>query len=61
MSNHRWNIEISYYKYQFDGTIKKIRYFTHSDSKKEALKVLNKIDDERIKSLTWKHYIYKIY
>lgn len=61
MSNHRWNIEISYYKYWFDGTIKKIRYFAHGSSKKEALKILNKIDNERTKSLTWEFSIWKQY
>lgn len=61
MSNHRWNIEISYYKYWFDGTIKKIRYFAHSNNKKEALKIINKIDNERIKSLTWEFSIWKQY
>ena len=61
MSNHRWNVEILYYKYWFDGTIKKVKYFTHSSSKKEALKILNKIDGERVKSLTWCHTIWKQY
>ena len=61
MSNHRWNVEISYYKYWFDGTIKKMRYFTHGSSKKEALKILNKINDERVKSSTWSHTIWQQY
>lgn len=61
MSNHRWNVEISCYKYWFDGTIKKIRYFAHGSSKKEALKILNKIDNERAKSLTWEFSIWKQY
>lgn len=61
MSNHRWNIEISYYKYWFDGTIKKIKYFTHRNSKKEALKIINKIDNEKVKSLTSDYTIWKQY
>lgn len=61
MSNHRWNVEISYYKYWFDGTIKKIRCFAHSDSKKGALKIVNKINNERVKSLTWTQTIWKQY
>lgn len=61
MSNHRWNIELSYHKHWFDGTIKKIRYFSHADSKKEALKILEKADNDRIKSLSWTHIIWKQY
>lgn len=61
MSNHRWNVEISYHKYWFDGTIKKMRYFTHTSSKKEALKIVNKINNERVKSLTWDQIIWKQY
>lgn len=61
MSNHRWNIEVSCHKYWTDGTIKKIRYFSHARSKKEALKILNKIDNERINLLPWDHTIWKQY
>lgn len=61
MSHHRWNVEISYYRYWFDGTIKKMRHFAHGSNKKEALKILNKINNERVKSLTWNHTIWQQY
>lgn len=61
MSNHRWNIEVLYYKYWTDGTIKKIKYFNHTDSKKKTLKLLEKVNNDRIKSLSWSYTIWNQY
>lgn len=61
MSNHRWNIEAIFYKSGGDGYILQVKKFDYAKSKKEALKKLKKIDDCRIKSLTWQHWIYKVY
>lgn len=61
MSNHRWNIEVSYHKYWIDGTIKKIRYFNHANSKKKALELLEKVNNDRVKLLSWSHTIWNQY
>lgn len=61
MSNHRWNIEAIFYEYEGDGGILQVKKFDYAKSKKEALKKLKKIDNHRVKSLTWQHWIYKVY
>lgn len=61
MSNHRWNIEAIFYEYGGDGHILQIRKFDYAKSKKEALKKLKEINNRRIKSLTWRYWLYKVY
>lgn len=61
MSNHRWNIEAIFYEYQGAGHISQVKKFDYAKSKKECLKKLKEIDDRRMKSLTWQHWIYKVY
>ena len=61
MGNHRWNVEAIFYEYGGDGHILQIRKFGYAKSKKEALKKLKEIDNRRIKSLTWRHWLYKVY
>lgn len=61
MSGHRWNIETIFYEYGGDGHILQIKKFDCAKSKKEAINKLKKIEERRIKSLTWQHWIYKVY
>lgn len=61
MSNHRWNLEAIFYEYGGDGYIIQVKRIDCGKSKKEVLKKLNKIDSRRIKSLTWRYSIYKVY
>lgn len=60
MSNHRWNVEVSYYEY-FKGDIKRIRFFGQASSKKGALNLIKKIDNKRIKLLSWSSQMWRQY
>lgn len=62
MSNHRWNIEAIFYEYENKKKhIIQIKKFDYAKSKKEALNKLKEIDNRRIKTLNWQHWIYKVY